>query len=186
MRLFAEVDGIVDSRDAGWLLMPPFRHDRRDIPGEPAGGVTYQMILSSVGVWLETNVGVPENLRVRTASVPEDERRELLHCLIVEFENGAYRPGAEPGLIGCQCEVICYGYSTSDPGRTGRLADRVLTALQGKTVPLFDYRDEAVPLLGYMKFREGEVIDRTSDYRSELGSVQRVCVVRVPGIAERL
>ncbi len=186
MRLFGEVDGIVDRKDAGWLLLPPFRHERTDPPPLIAGGLTYQMILASLAVWLEGTVGVPENVRVRTSALAEVEARELVMCQIADFESEAHRPGASPGMIECQCEVTCYGGSDEDPVGGGRLADRVLAALQGKTIPLFDYRAEGVPLLGYLKLREGEVSDRSRSRREKLGRVQRAYLVRVPGRAEQV
>jgi len=186
MRLFGEVDGVVDSGDVGWLMIPPFQHVRVDAPPLPAGGLTYQMILASIAVRVEALVGVPENVRVRTSPVAEEESRELLLCQIPDFEIRPYRTGASPGFIECQCEVTCYGWSANDPGRGGRLADRVLQSLERKTIPLFDYRDDAAPLLGYLKFREGEVLDRSRVEQKEMGSVQRVCAVRIRGIAEPL
>jgi hypothetical protein len=142
------------------------------------------MILGSVAVRLEESVGIPENVRVRTRVASEEEPGDLLLCEISDYENPPYRSGAAPGFFTCQLEVTCFGRSKADPGRAGRLADRVLGALQGKAIPLFDYRDEEVPLFGYLKLREGEVVDRSGITRSELGSVRRVCVVRVRGTAE--
>ena len=186
MRLFGEVDGVIDRKDAGWLMVPPFQHERADAPPELAGGLTYQMILASLAVWLEGTVGTPENVRVQTSALAEEETQELLACAIVDFEIAPYRTGASPGMFECQCEVMCYGGSDGDPLRAGRLADRVLEGLQSKTIPLFDYRDEDVPLLGYLKLREGEVLDQSRFRREELGGVQRAYLVRVRGRGERV